>query len=233
MIVSISQPAYLPWLGYFDRIYRSDFHIILNNVMLERGSKTRFTNRNRIKTAQGSSWHTVPVFKSGFGQPIINEAVVENESKWSNKHFRTLVECYREAEYFAEHRSWFENFFQQRWSLLSPILEYSTHYLIKILDIKTPIVKASELEAKGRKSDYILNLCREVGGSVYLSGPFGRDYLDLERFESAGIEVRFHDYKHPTYTQQYRNFLSNMSIVDLILNEGPRSFEILTGKTTA
>ncbi len=62
MIVSIHQPAYLPWLGYLDRIARSDLFIFLDNVQFERNS---FTNRNQIKTANGPVWLTVPVLVQG------------------------------------------------------------------------------------------------------------------------------------------------------------------------
>jgi hypothetical protein len=233
MIVSISQPAYMPWLGYFDRIQQSDCHIILDDVMLERSSKTRFTNRNRIKTAQGSSWLSVPVLKSGFGQPLINEAMIEIESRWSNKHFRTLVGNYSKSAYLNDHISWFEDCYQQTWKLISPLLEYSTDYLLKVLGISIPMLKSSEMKAEGQKSDYILNLCKEAEATIYLSGPYGRDYLELDKFESAGIEVRFHEYNHPRYTQLYGEFLPYMSIVDLLFNEGPRSLDILTGKMLA
>jgi len=233
MIVSISQPAYLPWLGYFDRIQKSDVHVVLDDVMLERSSKTRFTNRNRIKTDQGSSWLSVPVLKSGFGQPLINEVMVEIESRWSNKHFRTLVGNYSKSAYFNDHRSWFEDCYQQKWKLILPLLDYSTDYLLKVLGISIPMLKSSEMKAEGQKSDYILNLCKEAEATIYLSGPYGRDYLELDKFESAGIEVRFHKYNYPRYTQLYGEFLPYMSIVDLLFNEGPRSLDILTGKMLA
>ena len=229
MIVSIAQPAYLPWLGYFDRIFKSDVHVVLDDVMLERSSKTRFTNRNKIKTHQGSLWLTVPVATSGLGQPIINEAMIENESKWPNKHFQTLIGSYNKSVYFNEYKIWFEDFYKKEWKLLCPLLEYSTDYLLNIFGITSSLIKSSEMRAEGQKSDYILNLCKEVGATVYLSGPFGRDYLDLDMFENADIDVRFHDYQHPMYKQLFEKFIPYMSIVDLLFNEGPKSLDILTG----
>ncbi len=228
MIVSISQPAYLPWLGYFDRIFKSDVHIVLDDVMLERSSKTRFTNRNKIKTHQGSLWLTIPVVTSGLGQPFINTVIVENESKWQHKHFQTLNGSYKKSDYFVEHKSWFEDFYNQEWKLLSPILEYSTNYLLNILGITSSLIRSSELKVEGEKSDYILNLCKEIGATVYLSGPFGQDYLDLTKFEKEKIEVWFHDYQHPEYSQLFKNFVPYMSIVDLLFNEGSKSLKILT-----
>ena len=229
MIVSISQPAYLPWIGYFDRIFKSDIHIVLDDVMLERSSKTRFTNRNKIKTHQKSLWLTVPVATKGLGQPIINKVMIDNESKWQNKHFQTLIGSYNKSVYFNEHRLWFQDLYKQKWKLLFPLLEYSTNYLLNILGIKSTLIKSSEIKVGGKKSDYILNLCKDAGATIYLSGPFGRDYLDLNKFENENIEVHFHDYQHPIYTQLFNNFIPYMSIVDLIYNEGSNSLKILTG----
>lgn len=199
MIVSVMQPAYLPWLGYFDRIYKSDLFIILDNVMLERSSKTRFTNRNKIRTFQGWSWLTVPVRKSGLGQPIINKVGINNEQKWQSKHFLSLIHSYSRSHYFSEHKDWFEYFYKQSFSLLAPMLRESTNYLLEALSINTPSVYSSDLQVEGQKSDLILNLCQKVGATTYLSGPFGRDYLNAGGFQQAGIELKFHDYQHPTY----------------------------------
>ena len=61
MKISISQPAYLPWLGYFERIQYSDFHVVLNHVQMDASSKTKFINRNKIKTPNGWAWLTIPI----------------------------------------------------------------------------------------------------------------------------------------------------------------------------
>ena len=231
MIVSISQPAYLPWLGYFDRIYRSDVHIILNDVTLDRSSKTRFTNRNKIKTKQGPLWLTVPVIKAGQGQPYIYEIKLEKDSRWAKKHLGILFHNYSQTKYFLDHKNWFEWFYMENWNRLETLLDNSTNYLMEVLGIDIPMIKSSKMMAKGKKSDYILNLCIEAGATQYLSGPFGRDYLDLKKFEEKGIKIEFHDYSHPKYQQIHGEFVPYMSIVDLILNEGPKSLEILIGRS--
>lgn len=227
MIVSIMQPAYLPWLGYFDRIYKSDLFIVLDNVMLERSSKTRFTNRNKIRTSQGWSWLTVPVKTSGLGQPLINEVEIDNSQKWQSKHFFALIHSYNRTPCFAEHKDWLESFYLKNFSLLTPMLRESTEYLLKCLGIDTPLVYSSELQVDGQKSELILNLCKEVGATEYISGPFGRDYLDLASFQSARIEVSFHDYQHPVYNQIHGKFEPYMSVVDLLFNCGSNSLKIL------
>ena len=227
MIVSISQPAYLPWIGYFDRIARSDVHIVLDDVPLERGSTTRFTNRNRIKTPNGAMWLTIPVKTAGLGQPLIRDVVIDNEVQWRRKHMNAVKGNYSRAPFFEDHCSWLRKFFEAKWDSLASAIGVSNEYFFRALQISTPRILSSAMAATGAKSDYILNLCREVGATQYLSGPFGEDYLEAEKFAEAGIEIRFHRYGHPTYSQLHGGFVANLSVIDLLLNEGPRSAGII------
>jgi hypothetical protein len=225
MIISINQPSYLPWLGYFDRIIKSDLHIILDNVQLEKNS---MTNRNKARTNNGWTWLSIPVLTKGlFGNLVLKNVEIDKTQNWRKKHFGTLLSTYGKSAYFNEYRDWFSEFYKEDWKTLGPLLEKSTNFLLQSIGIDTPMEKASDIIATGKKSDYILNLCKEVNATVYLSGPFGRDYLELDRFESAGIEVRFHDYAHPTYNQLHGEFMPYMSIVDLLFNEGSKSLEII------
>jgi hypothetical protein len=230
MIVSISQPAYFPWLGYFDRMAQSDIAIVLDNVMLERSSKTRFTNRNRIRTESGAIWLTVPVKTAGIGQPLISDAELDLEQKWAQKHFRSLAQFYGHTPYFSDHRNWLEHFYSRPWTHLAPLLRESTGYLLDKLQIRPQLLFSSELNVIGQKHELILNLCKHVGATTYLSGPFGRDYLDAEAFLAAGIELKFHDYQHPVYSQAYQPFEPYMSVVDLLFNCGDSSRQILSSK---
>lgn len=227
MIVSISQPAYLPWLGYFDRIAKSDIAIVLDSVMLERSSKTRFTNRNKIRTATGPAWLTVPVKTAGIGQPLIRDVELDTEQNWAEKHFRTLVQNYGRAPHFGTYKHWLEHFYFQPWTLLAPLLRESTTYFLDALQIKSRLLYSSEMNVSGQKSELILNLCKHVGATTYLSGPFGRDYLEADAFSSAGVALEFHDYRHPVYSQMYPTFEPYMSVVDLLFNCGDSSKEIL------
>jgi hypothetical protein len=227
MIVSIMQPAYLPWLGYFDRIAQSDVHIVLNTVPLDRSSKTRFTNRNKILTQHGPVWLTVPVKTAGLGHPPINSLEVGAGDRWAEKHWRTVLHAYSSAPHFSEHRAPFEAYFDTPWARLDGLLREGRNYLLRELGIRTTIVESSELQPAGQKSELILNLCRQVGARRYLSGPFGRDYLDAPAFERAGVAIEYHDYVHPEYSQVQPGFEPYMSVIDLLFNHGPQSLAIL------
>jgi hypothetical protein len=231
MIISINQPAYLPWLGYFDRIAKSDLSIVLDNVQIERNTSTSFTNRNKIKTIQKWTWLTVPIKTSKVNSLNINDIEIDYCQNWQKKHFLSLVHSYSRTPYFANHKDWFDSFYQKSFPLLTPMLRESTDYILKTLNIHTPLVYSSDLQVEGQKSDLILNLCQKVGATVYLSGPFGRDYLDVASFQSAGIELSFHDYQHPTYNQIHGQFEPYMSVVDLLFNCGSDSLQILQSDT--
>ena len=98
VIVSVNQPAYLPWLGYFDRIAASDLHVVLDNVQFEKNS---FVNRNRIMTARGPTWLTVPVQTSGkFGALPINELLIADDPRWAVKHAQNSCPGLRQSTIF-------------------------------------------------------------------------------------------------------------------------------------
>lgn len=228
MIVSISQPAYLPWLGYFDRISKSDIHIVMDHVIMDKNSKTKFTNRNKIRTPNGWSWLTVPVLSKNNPKDIsINDLKIDNASSWSNTHFKSIKLNYSNAKYFSNYENFFKEVYQKKWNDLISLLKFTNDQLINFLGIKNEIITSSSLNPISSKSDLILELCQKVDAHEYISGPFGRDYLDLKSFENSGIRVHFHDYSHPVYAQKFKGFEPNMSIIDLLFNHGKDSFKIL------
>ncbi len=225
MIVSINQPAYLPWLGYFHRIAVSDVHIVLDHVQFEKNS---FTNRNKIRTKDGCCWLTVPLRTSGrFGDLAITETEIANERRWAGKHWSSIRLNYAKAKYFGQHAGFFEAFFSRSWLRLNPLLREGTAYMLDAFGIRTRILFSSELEASARKSELVLQLCGKVGATSYLSGSLGRNYLDEGAFRQAGIAVSYQDFRHPTYKQVYAGFEPFMSAIDLLFNCGPDSLAIL------
>ena len=225
MIVSINQPAYLPWLGYFDRINRSDIHIVLDHVQFEKNS---VINRNKIRTQNSWSWLTVPLkTKSKYGNLDIRNIEIQNTLQWKKKHWKTIQSNYSKCEYFKDYASFFQKVYTTEWVKIIDFINFINKHFLKILGIKTKIISSYELNPKKAKSDLILELCQKVDADQYISGPFGRDYLDLKSFENAGISVRFHDYSHPVYAQKFKGFEPNMSIIDLLLNHGKDSLKIL------
>jgi hypothetical protein len=231
MIVSIMQPCYLPWLGFFDRAMRSDLLILLDHVEIGKNTAENFANRNRLRIKQGSCWITVPIRTKGrFGSLHLETIEIAENVPWAKKHWKTMQTHYGKTAFFDDHASFFQKVYQQNWSRLADVVRVTTDYLFDVLDIRTERVYSSQMDASGHKGELVLNLCHEVGADKYLSGPFGRKYLDVNSFNRAEVDVVFHDYDHPEYSQAYPGFVSHLSVVDLLLNHGPRSREILASE---
>lgn len=218
-IVSIHQPIYLPWLAYFDKIRRSDIHVVLDTVTV---GKADLCNRNKIRTPTGWQWLTIPIKNKGSRSTPIGKIETVNDD-WRDSHLGLIRAAYSEAKYFSRYidevRFWYECTPSERLlSHTAPII----HMLLHFFKINKPkIVYAHQLQATGHKSDLNLNICKELGATTYLSGPYGRDYLDIPKFNASGIDVQFTDYKHPMYRQQpYLDFVPGMSALDALFNCG-------------
>ena len=223
MIVSIHQPQYLPWLGYFDKIERSDIFVFLDNVQFK---KNEWQNRNRIKTTEGWQWLSVPVIHK-FMQKI-NEVEINNTVWWGKKHLNALVTNYSKTPFFKDHIEFFEQAYAQDWNQLVDINIHMIEYLVEALGIsEKKLVKASKYESREEPTERLIDICKHVGGDVYLSGKDGAKYMNLDEFSKEGIKVIFQDYKHPQYPQLYGGFEPYMSVVDLLFNCGPESLSIL------
>ena len=221
MIVSIMQPAYLPWLGYFDRIARADLHVVLDHVRIE---KRGFTRRNRVRTPEGWGWLSVPVLTKGRSREVgIDELRIANDSDWARKHRETIRRCYSGAAYFDEYFPTLSGLLDRKWDRLVELCGAVADWQLGAFGIGTPHVLSSSFGLASTKGELILDLCREVGATTYLSGPFGRDYLVEERFTEAGIAIVYHDYEHPVYPQRFAGFEPYMAAIDLLFEHGPAS----------
>lgn len=217
MIVSIHQPAYLPWLGYFDKIARSDIHVFLDNVQLE---KRGFTHRNRIKTAQGPLWLTIPLHSHGHRESDMSLTLIADDTHWREKHLKSISQNYCRAPHFPTRFPRLERLFieSRQDDRLSELCFRQLRFWLDEFHVPTRIVKASQLSVKGRKSDLMLAYCQELGADIYLSGTLGRNYLQENDFSAEGISVRYQDYIHPVYPQLHGDFVHAMSILDYWFN---------------
>jgi hypothetical protein len=221
VIVAIHQPQYLPWLGFFDKIRRADVFCYLDNVQYK---KNDWQNRNRIKTASGWQWLTVPVhyrFPQG-----INEVTINNTVNWKAKHLQALTTNYRRAPFFKPFISIFEQIYAQHWESICDLNIALIEQLKSVLGLgRRAAVKASRLDARQEPTDRLIDLCKALDADTYLSGQDGVHYMDLERFAQMGIRVVVQDFQHPVYPQLFQGFESHMSVVDLLFNCGPEGME--------
>ena len=218
-IVGIHQPNYLPYLGFFDKMAKSDIFVIYDDAQF---NKREFQHRNRIRVFDGWKWLTVPVEKEEIHIKeikIINEPQ-KNKPNWSKIHFREIHANYAKTEYFGVYEDELRRIYERRYDKLVDLNISLIKFLMKAFDIDVKIVYASDFGFKTNSSQKNLDLVEAVGGDVYLSGPMGRDYLDVSLFEKKGIKVEFQDFKHPVYKQRYEGFVPNMAAIDALFNVG-------------
>jgi hypothetical protein len=221
LIAAIHQPQYLPWLGYFDKIRRADVFCYLDDVQYK---KNDWQNRNRIKSAQGWQWLTVPV-RYRFPQKL-NEVAVNNAVNWKNKHFQTLISNYNRTPFFKAYAALFEQIYSQDWEFLSELNIALIEGLKAVFGLgRTETVKSSDFSLRQDPTERLIDICRELKADTYLSGPDGVKYMDLERFKQSGILVVIQEFAHPVYPQLFSGFQSHMSVVDLLFNCGPEGIE--------
>lgn len=219
----VIQPGYLPWLGFFDQMQRSDVFIYYDDVQFD---KHGWRNRNRIKTPHGPLWLTVPVRHTG-AQTLIIDATIDRATAWARTHLRSIRQYYAKAPFLDRYLPELEELLERPWSHIAPLDMAAAALMARWLKIDRPILRSSELGVGGGQSDRLLNLCRYVGADVYLSGSAAKDYLDVELFTNANVQVEWQDYRHPMYPQQHGEFLPYMSALDLLFNCGDESASIL------
>ena len=226
MRVAIVQSNYIPWKGYFDLMAGVDMFVLYDDAQY---TKRDWRNRNRIKTAQGVQWLTLPVQVTGKYLQLIREVVVSDPG-WAATHWRTLMHHYGKAAGFAQIAPALEGLYRE--AAASQRLSEINHLFLaginKLLGITTPLRWSSELELTGDRSGRLLGMCRQLGADTYVSGPSARDYLDERLFQEAGITVEWADYSgYPEYRQLYPPFDHYVSIIDLLLNEGTEARQFL------
>jgi hypothetical protein len=219
--IAISQSNYIPWKGYFDLINSVDEFVLYDDMQFTRRD---WRNRNQIKTPSGPRWLTIPVEVKGKFHQRINETLV-SDPDWARQHWRALELNYAHAAHFADFREQLQELYLGcSATLLSEINHRFLSAILALLCIRTPLRLSSEYTLEGERSQRLLNICRQAGAGVYLSGPAARDYLDESIFVQAGIQVVWMDYSgYPPYRQLHGDFQHGVSILDLLFNEGPRA----------
>ena len=230
MIIAIHQPHYLPWLGYLHRMAQVDAFVLLDHVQFERRN---YQNRTMIRMNDEARWLTVPVIQHSQKERIADKEVdnrLEAAGKWwSPAHFATLRHAYREAPFFADYAAPLKRLFETRFDKLVDLDQAGLDLLREAFGIATPLVKSSALAVEGARGDLILNICRALGTDTLMVGFGGsRGYLDVEAFKRAGVGIAYHQFTHPEYAQRgTAPFLRGLSALDLLLNCGPQSRELL------
>lgn len=216
--VVILQSNYLPWKGYFDLINDADLFVFYDDLQY---TKNDWRNRNKIKTAQGVKWLTVPVGTD------LNRLICEVEIKdhsWQKKHWEIIKQSYGKCTFFSRYKSFFESIYlEKEWSNLSIMNQEIIKMIsIELLHLDTEFADSREYKIDGKRLDRLIDLVVKTNASHYISGPAAKEYIDSNRFSELDVKLIWKDYSnYPEYPQKYPPFVHGVSILDLIFSVGP------------
>lgn len=221
--VAILQSNYIPWKGVFDMINMVDVFVFFEDVDF---TKRDWRNRNRIKSPNPEAWLTVPVKKAPRGTKIHDIEIAE--SSWQHKHFKTIETNYRKSKYFDQYLWILEKMYiQNTWTNLSEMNIFFTKLISEELGINTHFINSKNIYSKGNKDEKLINICKEIGATSYLSGPSAKNYIDEENFRKQGVELEYIKYDYPKYPQLYGEFDHHVSVLDVLFNCGNKSQEYI------
>jgi hypothetical protein len=220
-IVAIHQPNFFPWLGYFDKVGRSDVFIFLDHVQLPK-TGGMWTNRVKLLFAGEPRWVTAPLTRDFHGVRTIVESQFQSGNSWREKLMKSLVANYTHAPFYRETISFLEKL------ILNPEQNVSLYNSAAVTAISAqlgiPLDKfrwSSKLDVKGQSNEMLVSLTRAVGGDKYMCGGGAAGYQNDDLFSESGVDLLYQDFVHPTYSQIGRTeHAAGLSIVDALMNCG-------------
>jgi hypothetical protein len=220
-LVAIHQPNFFPWLGYFDKIARSDVFILLDHVQLQ---KTGGTWSNRVKLLQGGEarWVTAPILRQFHGVLAVGEMAFQPDGLWREKFIKSLVANYARAPYFRDVMDFLEPLIRNPEGNIARYNGRAIKAIAQYLGL--PIEKfrwSSEMVVDGRASEMLISLTRAVGGNAYMCGGGAEGYQDDSTFAAAGVGLIYQNFQHPVYPQMgSKVFVPGLSVIDALMNIG-------------
>jgi len=216
MILTIHQPDFMPWLGFFHRLFHSDKFIILDDAQFE---KNGWINRNRIRTKDGWQWLTVPVIHRNLREEI-NKIKIDNSKHWRKKHLNSIQAEYSKAPFFKDYFPVIETAYSNPTELLFEFNFGLLKAIYSILELRPKTRLASECNIRSNKSRRLVKLCKISKVDTYLSGTGAKDYLDIHLFMKNKINIEFQNFSHPQHKQRWPGFEPHMSVIDMLFNMG-------------
>ncbi|WP_421754467.1 WbqC family protein [Croceimicrobium sp.] len=226
MILAVHQPNFMPWQGYFKKMKDCDQYILMDTVQYVH---RHICNRNKFKNSQGEAqWLGVSVSHSKGRDVSFIELAIDYSQKWQSKALNSLKHAYGKAPYFDQYYPQIEKILLTEYPNLAALNIEIIEFFRGVLKIDTPMQRMSNLPGDlGTKSEQIINLCKIVGADQYLSGQGAKKYNDLEAYQAANIELLYQEYEPPVYKQMGDEFISHLSVIDLIMCEGDNAGDFI------
>ena len=222
-MIAIMQPTYMPWLGYFAMMDKVEQFVFLDTVQIVGRS---WQVRNKIKVKDEELLLTIPMSKElkREERKINNTRYCGNE--WKENHLATIKMAYKKARFYEPTYTFLEELYSRQSESIGDFNSFVIMNIARKIGIETEFLKASNLDASGKKDELLVNLCKKVGAEKYLSAQGSASYIEVDspggEFAINGVELFYQNYSHPEYRQLGNKFIPYIGIYDLLFNE---SFE--------
>jgi hypothetical protein len=216
MKIGIMQPYFFPYIGYFQLINAVDEFIIYDNIEF---SKKGWINRNRILVNGKDDYVTVPLKKASDFLDIVNRQLSESWAIDRIKLLNRIKEAYRKAPMFAEVFPMLEDALPSKSDNLFDFLDRTLRETLKHLNIKTPIIRSSEIKIDHslRAQQKVITLCKSRNSKIYINPIGGVELYNKKRFLENGLELYFLKANQIMYAQFENQFVPNLSIIDVLM----------------
>jgi hypothetical protein len=223
----ILQPTYLPWLGYFEMISHADIFIIYDHVQFVKKS---WHHRNRIKGPNGEILLSIPTKKAPLNTSLCETLLTDDYQKVLINHWISISHSYKKSRFFHKYSSELEGLYSSKYRSLTDLTIKFIEYFCDQLSIETDIHLSSNFTLDSsivNPNEKVINLCKKANLTALYDANGAQEILDVDYFKKNNIKLLFQNYSHPVYSQVFGNFIPNLSIIDLLLNEGPNSLKII------
>jgi hypothetical protein len=222
--VAIHQPNYLPWCGYWAKLLACEMFVFLDDAQMPGGQS--YVYRTQLRNREMPFWLSIPIRRS------LSSAIRDvrfADQKWAFRHLQTFQAHYGRAPFFPEVMSLCAGVYANPGELLADFNIRLMRLVAEYLGIQCEFIRSSDVDAHGRGDDRLIEICRRVGGTTYLSGKGGQKYQDAAKFAEAGIELQILLYTPRPYPQGRHPFVGGLSIMDALFVLGPAAKGLLEG----
>lgn len=222
MRVTVTQPNYIPWLGFFGLLKSVDVWITLEDVQY---TSRDWRNRNKIKTPQGIKWLSIPVSKGESQRRktrLVDAKIADVD--WADNHLEQLRRNYRSAEHFHHEFDFLaETLRSAAYPRLTDVTVKISNEIMLYLGIDTKVIRPSLRSGtfEGSATARLVEICSDYGATSYVTGPRGLDYIEAQLFHDRQINIEVFKYpEYEPYQQLWGSFVPQLSIADQLLNTG-------------
>jgi len=217
-------PAYFPSLTWWQKKAASDCVVFLDSPPYSHRSHI---NRTWVKTVDGKKMLTIPVLNPGSQSAPVKNIRVDPISNWYRTHKASLFSNYRNAPYFEYYYPHLEEFYSTSWQRLFDVNLAGIKLVDKLLRWDIDYFFSSKCKVNGTRENRVMQLMHQFNCDTYMIEAGSAPYFNQLMLTSNGFQIlEIHSFE-TRYEQQFSGFISDLSVLDLIFNEGPAAVKLL------